>query len=85
MASWAMALQPVWRAAQDFLLAVTARRKGSMAGMPRAPPTTARARAVVFLWNSLGESMSGRMTVIMVARPAALARLAINSRPSTRA
>lgn len=41
--------------------------------------------AVVFLTYSSMLSMSGLMVDIMVARPAALARLEIISRPSTRA
>ena len=60
-------------------------RKGSSAGMPSALDTTEKARAVVLRTYSSGLSMSGRMAAIMVASPAALARLLMISRPSTRA
>uniref|UniRef100_A0A6B0U7B1 Putative secreted protein n=1 Tax=Ixodes ricinus TaxID=34613 RepID=A0A6B0U7B1_IXORI len=78
-------LMPVWRACHDFLLRQTALRNGSRAGMPSAEATTAKARAVVLRTYSSMLSMSGRMVEIMVARPAALARLEMISRPSTRA
>lgn len=53
--------------------------------MPSAEATTAKARAVVLRTYSSAWSMSGRMVEIMVARPAALAKLLMISRPSTRA
>ena len=78
-------LMPVWRACQLFLLWQTALRKGSRAGMPSALATTLNARAVVLRTYSSTLSMSGRMAAIMVASPAALLRLEMISRPSTRA
>ena len=60
-------------------------RKGSSDGIPSDDATTANARAVVFLTYSSMLSMSGRIVEIMVAKPAALARLEMISRPSTRA
>ena len=51
--------------------------------MPSAEATTAKALAVVFLTYSSEWSMSGLMVEIMVARPAALARFAMISLPST--
>lgn len=74
-------LMPVCLACHDFRLWHTALRKGSRAGMPRADATTAKARAVVFRTYSSRLSMSGRMVAIMVASPAALARLLMISRP----
>ncbi len=53
--------------------------------MPSAEATTLNARAVVLRTYSSMLSMSGRMAAIICARPAALARLAMISRPSTRA
>jgi hypothetical protein len=78
-------LIPVCRACHDLRLWHTALRNGSSAGMPRAEATTANARAVVLRTYSSRLSMSGRMVAIMLARPAALARLLMISRPSTRA
>ena len=78
-------LTPVCLACQDFLLRHTARRKGKSAGIPRAEATTAKARAVVLRTYSSTWSISGRIVLIMVARPAAFARLEMISRPSTRA
>lgn len=52
---------------------------------PRAEATTANALAVVFRTYSSMLSISGLIVEIMVARPAALAKLEIISRPSTRA
>ena len=60
---------PVCRACHDFFDLHTALRKGRREGIPRADATTAKARAVVFLTYSSMLSMSGLMTLIMVARP----------------
>ena len=68
---------------QDFLERQTALRKGSREGIPRAEATTAKALAVVFLTYSSMLSMSGLIVEIMVARPAALAKLEMISLPST--
>ena len=68
---------------QDFLERQTALRKGSRDGIPRAEATTANALAVVFLTYSSMLSMSGLIVEIMVARPAALAKLEMISLPST--
>ena len=76
---------PVWRACHDFLDWQTALRKGSSAGTPSAEATTEKARAVVLRTYSSTLSMSGRIVAIIVARPAAFARLEMISRPSTRA
>ena len=80
-----MILMPVCRAIQLFLLLHTARRNGSIAGMPSALATTENARAVMLRTYSSCESRSSRIVLIMYARPAAFARLLITSRPSTRA
>ena len=76
---------PVCLACHDFLLLHTAFKKGSSDGMPRADATTANALAVVLRTYSSKLSMSGRMVEIIVARPAAFAKLEMISRPSTRA
>ena len=78
-------LMPVWRACQLFLDWHTARKKGSSAGTPSADATTENARAVVLRTYSSTLSISGRIVAIMVARPAALERFEMISRPSTRA
>ena len=78
-------LIPVCLACHDFFDWHTALRKGSSAGIPRACATTANALAVVLRTYSSMLSMSGRIAAIMVARPAALDRLLMISRPSTRA
>ena len=78
-------LMPVCRACHDLRLPQTARRKGASAGTPSADATTEKARAVVLRTYSSTLSMSGRIVAIIVARPAALARLEMISRPSTRA
>ena len=78
-------LIPVCRACHDFFDWQTARRKGTSAGTPSADATTENARAVVLRTYSSTLSMSGRIVAIIVARPAALARLEMISRPSTRA
>jgi len=76
-----MILIPVCLAYHDFLDLQTAFRKGKSAGIPRADATTAKALAVVFLTNSSLWSMSGRIVVIIVLRPAALAKFEIISLP----
>ena len=78
-------LTPVCLALQLRLELQTALRNGKSAGMPRAEAITANARAVVFLTYSSEWSMSGLIVEIMVARPAAFAKLEMISRPSTRA
>ena len=60
-----MILMPVCRAIQFFLLLHTARRNGSIAGMPNALATTEKARAVVLRASSSCESRSSRMVLIM--------------------
>lgn len=76
---------PVCRACHDFLLLQTALRKGRREGIPRAEATTANALAVVFLTYSSMLSMSGLIVDIIVASPAAFAKLEMISLPSTRA
>ncbi len=83
MAIYWIILIPVCLACQDFLDWQTALKKGSKEGIPSADATTAKARAVVFLTYSSEWSMSGLMVEIIVANPAALAKLEIISRPST--
>jgi hypothetical protein len=78
-----MILIPVCLASQLFLLAQTALRKGRRDPIPSALATTAKALEVAFLTNYSLWSMSGRMTVIMVGSPAALARLLMIYLPST--
>ena len=56
-------------------------RKGSSAGMPSADATTLNARAVVLRTYSSMLSISGRIAAIICARPAALDKLAMISRP----
>lgn len=72
-----MILIPVCLAYQLFLLEQTAFRKGSKAPIPNALATTANALDVAFLTNSSLWSISGLITVIIVGRPAALAKLLI--------
>lgn len=74
---------PVCLAYQLFLLAHTAFKNGSKASIPKALATTAKALEVVFLTNSSLSSMSGLIVLIMVGRPAALAKLLIIYLPST--
>ena len=76
---------PVWRASQLFLLLQTAQRKGRSGGMPSAEATTEKARAVTVRTLLSALSRSLRSVEIMKERPAALARLLLTSRPSTRA
>uniref|UniRef100_A0A1A9UHZ7 Uncharacterized protein n=1 Tax=Glossina austeni TaxID=7395 RepID=A0A1A9UHZ7_GLOAU len=76
-------LIPVWRACQDFFDLQTALRNGNNDGIPRAEATTANARAVVLRTYSSILSISGRIVEIIVAKPAALAKFEIISRPST--
>lgn len=53
--------------------------------VPNAEATTAKALAVVLRTYSSMLSISGLIVEIIVARPAAFARLEMISRPSTRA
>lgn len=76
---------PVCLACQDFLLLHTAFKNGNKDGMPKAEATTANALAVVLRTYSSILSISGLMVDIIVARPAAFAKLEMISRPSTRA
>ena len=78
-----MILIPVCLASQLFLLLQAAFRKGRTAPMPSALATTANALEVVFLTTYSEWSMKGRMVLIIVGSPAALARLLMISRPST--
>lgn len=78
-------LIPVCLACQDFLLRQTAFKNGSSEGIPRADATTANALAVVFRTYSSMLSISGLIVEIIVANPAAFAKLEIISLPSTRA
>ena len=66
---------------QFFIIYINSFKNGRSDGIPRAVATTANARAVVFLTYSSMLSISGRIVEIMVARPAALAKLEIISRP----
>ncbi len=83
-AAWNGASRGNEHTCQDFFDRQTALRKGSSAGTPSAEATTENARAVVLRTYSSMLSMSGRMAAIMVARPAALDRLAMISRPAHR-
>ena len=74
---------PVCRACQDFLDLQTAFKKGNRDGIPKEEATTAKALAVVLRTYSSMLSMSGLMVEIIVANPAALAKLEMISRPST--
>lgn len=76
-----MILIPVCLAYQLFLLAQTAFKKGNKAPIPNAEATTAKALDVAFLTNSSLWSTSGLITVIIVGRPAALAKLLMISLP----
>ena len=78
-------LMPVCLACHDFLLRQTAFKKGSSEGIPNADATTANALAVVLRTYSSMLSISGLIVEIIVANPAALAKLEMISRPSTRA
>ena len=78
-------LIPVCRACQDFLLRQTAFKNGRSEGIPRADATTANALAVVLRTYSSILSISGLIVEIIVANPAAFAKLEIISLPSTRA
>ena len=74
---------PVCRACQDFFDLQTAFKKGKSEGIPKDEATTAKALAVVLRTYSSILSISGLMVEIIVANPAALAKLEIISRPST--
>lgn len=74
---------PVCLACHDFLLRQTAFKNGNNEGIPRALATTANARAVVLRTYSSILSISGLIVEIIVAKPAALAKFDIISRPST--
>mmetsp|Transcript_439 Transcript_439/g.3293 ORF Transcript_439/g.3293 Transcript_439/m.3293 type:complete len:223 (+) Transcript_439:3337-4005(+) len=76
-------LIPVCLACHDFLLLQTAFKKGRRDEIPSALATTLNALAVVLRTYSSGSSMSGRMEAIMLATPAALARLEMTCLPST--